>query len=605
MDNRFTRRSLLAGAAGLVGVARGAESPREKLREFAYGDVRLTGGPLKRQYDHLHRHYLGLNEDRLMKVYRQKAGLPAPGDDMGGWYDADGFVPGHTLGQYISALSRFHAGTGDAAAAAKARRLVEAWAETLGPDGSPYASEKGAITWPCYILDKYEIGMIDASRLAQVDLAKQILPAVIRGAMKRKVGGIPDRTFDRIPGRTPTPENPAPYDEPYILSENLFQAWEVTGERQFHEMAVKYLLNREYYEPLARGENVLPTKHAYSHTISLSSAAKAYLVLGDRKYLDAARNAWDMIDETQRWASGGWGPKEAFVTPHTGQLGDAISSTRDHFETPCGCYAQVKLARYLLRITGEAKYGEGLERVLYNTVLGSRDPDEDGNYFYYSNYQAGAKKGYYHRKWSCCSGTLAQGVADYPLNIYFHGDSGLYVNLFAPSTVKWAAGAVPVKVRQMGTYPEGEDVHFEVTPASAVEFTLHLRIPKWLERAAEIRVNGKKFDVAAERGTFAAIRRKWRQGDRVDVRFPARFRMEAVDDRHLKTAAVMKGALMYIAADAPLGMEKVALDLPGAIQSVGTGFAVEYGGAQVAIQPWHSALTQTPGQTMNTYFTTT
>ena len=52
-------------------------------------------------------------------------------------------------------------------------------------------------------------------------------------------------------------------------------------------------------------------------------------------------------------------------------------------------------------------------------------------------------------------------------------------------------------------------------------------------------------------------------------------------------------------------MEKVALDLPGAIQRVGTGFAVEYGGAQVAIQPWHSALTQTPGQTMNTYFTTT
>ena len=91
----------------------------------------------------------------------------------------------------------------------------------------------------------------------------------------------------------------------------------------------------------------------------------------------------------------------------------------------------------------------------------------------------------------------------------------------------------------------------------------------------------------------------------MDVRFPARFRMEAVDDRHLKTAAVMKGALMYIAADAPLGMEKVALDLPGAIQRVGTGFAVEYGGAQVAIQPWHSALTQTPGQTMNTYFTTT
>lgn len=103
---------------------------------------------MKRQYDHLHRHYLGLNEDRLMKVYRQKAGLPAPGDDMGGWYDADGFVPGHTLGQYISALSRFHAGTGDVAAAAKARRLVEAYAATLGPDGSPMRVKRGRLRGP-------------------------------------------------------------------------------------------------------------------------------------------------------------------------------------------------------------------------------------------------------------------------------------------------------------------------------------------------------------------------------------------------------------------------------------------------------------------------
>ena len=157
-----------------------------------------------------------------------------------------------------------------------------------------------------------------------------------------------------------------------------------------------------------------------------------------------------------------------------------------------------------------------------------------------------------------------------------------------------------MNVRQAGTYPEGEDVHFEVSPAQAVEFTLHLRIPQWLERAAEIRVNGKKFEVAAERGTFAAIRRKWKKGDRVDAQFPARFRMEAVDDKHLKTAAIMKGALLYIAADAPLGMEKTALPLPGAIQSAGSGHAVEYGGAKVAIQPWHA----TQGQTMNTYFQT-
>jgi hypothetical protein len=102
----FSRRRFLhtAAAGALLGAARGAG--REHLREFTYADVQLTGGPLKRQYDWVHAHFLSLDNDRLLKVYRQRAGLPAPGDDMGGWYDADGFVPGHTIGQYISGLAR-------------------------------------------------------------------------------------------------------------------------------------------------------------------------------------------------------------------------------------------------------------------------------------------------------------------------------------------------------------------------------------------------------------------------------------------------------------------------------------------------------------------
>jgi hypothetical protein len=85
----------------------------------------LTGGPLKSQFDRIHTSYLALDDDRLLKVYRQRAGLPAPGEDMGGWYDADGFVPGHTIGQYISGLSRLANATGDKATSAKVKSLVE------------------------------------------------------------------------------------------------------------------------------------------------------------------------------------------------------------------------------------------------------------------------------------------------------------------------------------------------------------------------------------------------------------------------------------------------------------------------------------------------
>src|ERR1700722_15448556 len=153
----FLKTATFGSAAGVAGAA---PAPIAPLSEFSYSDVTLTGGPIKRQYDHLRGHFLSLDNDRLLKVYRQRAGLPAPGDDMGGWYDADGFVPGHTLGQYISGLSRIYSTTKDPACADKVRALVKGFGATFGSGVYPYASEKASITWPCYILDKYEAGLI-------------------------------------------------------------------------------------------------------------------------------------------------------------------------------------------------------------------------------------------------------------------------------------------------------------------------------------------------------------------------------------------------------------------------------------------------------------
>ena len=580
----LSRRTLLHSAAAYAVAARGLGAApagdRRKLREFAYPDVTLTNGPLAAMYRRMHAHYLKVDEDRLLKVYRQRVGMPAPGRDMGGWYDADGFVPGHLIGQFISGFSRIYAHTGDTAAAAKARRLVEGYGATFERDQDPYASPK-ASTWACYILDKYEIGLLDAATLAQVDAARYLLPRVIDAARNKK-GWIPDHTFDRIGVRNP------PYDEPYVLPENLFNTYALTGEKRFLDLAKLYLLDEGFFDPLAKGENVLPGKHGYSHIIALSSAAKAYQVLGEEKYLRAIRNAWDMLEE-QEFASGAWAPQEMFVHPHTGELGASLTATRDHFETPCCFYAHAKLARYLTIFTGEARYGDGLERVLFNTILGALDPDDDGGYFYYSDYQAQARKGYYQRKWPCCAGTLAQSVADYPLNIYFHDARGIYVNLYAGSEVRWKAGNVPVKLAQTTAYPESEHVELRVEPESAAEFAVHLRIPGWLDRPAQISVNGRTAKVKAERGTFATIARRWKKGDRIDLTLPFGFRAVAVDDRNPDTVAVMRGPVMLVAANPPEKLQagSSALASMGAVAGKPLEFECRTASGQVRMRPFY------------------
>jgi hypothetical protein len=543
----MNRRQFLAAAASTAAIhavpakidAAPAAPSRRKLREFEYSQVTLTGGPLADHYRRVHRHFLTLDNDRVLKVYRQRAGLPAPGADMGGWYDADGFVPGHLIGQFISGLARLSAHTGDAAAAAKALALLDGYAATLGADNNPYASSKASTTWPCYILDKYEVGLLDAAALLHSDQARALLPRVISGAQQF----IPDHTYDRDAN---SPKQ-APYDEPYILSENLFRVHELLGDERYLKLARLYLLD-SYFDPLARGRNILPGKHGYSHVIALSSAAKAYEVLGDLRYLQAIRNAWDMLEQTQEYASGAWAPKEAFVTPHRGELAASLVSTHEHFETPCGYYAHSKLARYLLGFTADARYGDGLERVLYNTILGAKDPDDNGGCFYYSDYHARATKSYYQRKWPCCAGTLVQSVADYPLNLYFHDDFGIYVNLYAASAVRWESGGVPVTLTQRTGYPESESIAIDVAPDSPAEFSVSVRIPAWIDRPATLTVNGK--DVATRRGSFVAIRRRWTKTDTIQLTLPFATRTVPVDDRHPEIMAILRGPLMMSAIDA-------------------------------------------------------
>ena len=589
----MTRRTFLGTAASLAVSHRGQAAPaRTRLKELAYSQVKLTGGPLGAQYERMHAAYLRLDEDRVLKVYRQRAGMPAPGADMGGWYDAAGFVPGHLIGQFISGLSRIYATTGDRLAADKARRLVEGYAATFEKDGNPFASPKASTTWPCYILDKYEIGLLDAATLAGVEQAKALLPRVIDGAIRF----IPDHTYDR------TPDSPkqAPYDEPYILPENLFKTHELTGDPRFHAMAKKYLLDEEFFHPLAEGRNILPGKHGYSHVIALSSGAKAYEVLGDARYLRAIQNAWDMLEQTQEYASGAWAPKEAFVHPHSGELASSLETTHEHFETPCGYYAHSKLARYLLGLTGEARYGDGLERVLLNTILGAIDPTDDGEYFYYSDYHDHAKKGFYQRKWPCCAGTLVQSVADYPIDLYFAEGPGIAVNLYASSEVRWKAGNVPVKLTQRTAYPEGETVELTVDPQTPAEFAVALRIPGWLESAARISVNGKAADVKAERGTFARISRKWKRGDTIALTLPFSFRTVAIDDRNPDVVAVMRGPVMMSVMEPPAALAATGAALTGMQPVAGNPlhFECDAQSGKVRLKPFY----QVTNEVYSTYF---
>jgi DUF1680 family protein len=274
---------------------------------------------------------------------------------------------------------------------------------------------------------------------------------------------------------------------------------------------------------------------------------QAYITLGSEKHLRAAKNGFDMLTKTQSFATGGWGPNEAFGEPGTGQLGNSLTTTHASFETPCGAYGHFKITRYLLRVTKDARFGDSMERVLYNTILGAWPIQADGTSFYYADYATTGKKVWYGQKWPCCSGTFPQLAADYHISTYLRSADGVYVNLFTPSSVQWSDQSGKYGLKQNTKYPFDNRVQIQVSGSQAKEYTLYVRIPGWTTPDAVLSVNGKRISSPLEPGTFASIRNTWKDGDLVELELPMPLRLEPVDANHPEMVALLQGPLVLFA----------------------------------------------------------
>jgi DUF1680 family protein len=533
------------------------------LTTFSYSEVELFDGPMKQQFEENHARFLNLDDDRLLKVFRQVAGLPAPGEDMGGWYDLTGFslehndfhgfIAGHTFGQYVSGLARAYAVTGSEPTKAKVNRLVKGYAETLDPKAKFFAGYR----LPAYTYDKLSCGLIDAHEFTQDPMAMEVHQKLTHAI----TAYLPEKALNRQEQRSrPHKDTSFTWDETYTLPENLFLAYQRSGDPFYRDMAKRYLEDDTYFNPLSQGNNVLPFEHAYSHVNAFSSAMQAYITLGSEKHLRAAQNGFDMLVKTQSFATGGWGPNEGFVEPGTGQLGDSIGLTHASFETPCGAYGHFKITRYLLRVTKNPQYGDSMEQVLYNTILGAWPIQADGTSFYYSDYNNTGKKVWYGQKWPCCSGTFPQLAADYHISTYLRSADGVYVNLFTPSRVQWNDGGARYGLKQETKYPFDNKIQINVSGSQPKEYTIYVRIPGWTTPDSVLTVNGTRVSDPVQPGTFAAIRRTWKDGDRVELELPMPLRLETVDVNHPKLVALMQGPLVLFAvADSQPSFDRNAL----------------------------------------------
>jgi hypothetical protein len=200
----------------------------------------------------------------------------------------------------------------------------------------------------------------------------------------------------------------------------------------------------------------------------------------------------------------------------------------------CVTATWMKLCNQLLRLTGDVRYADELEKNLYNGLLGAMMPD--GNWWAYFSGLMGVRVPSYVQHadvgLSCCVVNGPRGLMLTPFWAFMQSADGPVVNLYAPGTAH--VGGVKLEVN--GDYPVSDHSEIVVSLARPKQFTLSFRIPAWSEKTT-LEVNGSRQAVTAG---YTKIRRTWHSGDRVRMTFDMRPKLVHFDGQ----VSVRRGPLV-------------------------------------------------------------
>lgn len=548
----------------------------EQLSSFRYQDVWLKKSHWEEQRAETIERYLDISDDDLMHYFRTLAGLPTEAKGLMGWYGRDA----DTFGQLISAYVKLFLVSDDNRLKEKAVSLCEEWGICAD------ASERIIDCNGTYVYDKLMGGFADMLEYLQYQPAVNYMQRLTESAMKRF-----PRTISRD-GLQDAGLCDTNMIEWYTLPEQLYRAYLLTGNEQYKEFASQWEYDYLWDHLLEQNQHTqIGPRHAYSQVNSLSSAAMAYRVKSDPRYLEVLTAAYPILTGRHMFATGGYGPAECMFADE-GYLGDSLKDAWDSTkkqllyrnfsdtlvtrndnwgscEVSCCSWAVFKYCNYLLLYTKKAAYGDWAERLLYNGTGGQLPITIEGKVMYYAGYFLdGALKTTEDRRlqpdginflWQCCTGTYPQDVAEYTNMLYYFDEEGLYVSQYLPSEVhqkKWG-----LTLENISQYPQEERLTFRIRTKTAQERSLYFRVPSWVSGDYTVEINGTPHTgEKAVAGEWLQLKCRWEDQDKITVHFPMRLRFEPVDEANSDIVALCYGPIVL--AGNQMGILRGDLDHP-------------------------------------------
>lgn len=508
-----------------------------KVKSFDLKDVRLLPSRFRENMMRDSVWMASIEVDRLLHSFRTNAGVFAGREGgymtvkkLGGWESLDCELRGHTTGHLLSAYGLMYAATGSEQFKQKGDSLVNGLAEVQTALGNGYLSAypeelinrniRGTSVWaPWYTLHKLFSGLIDQYLYSDNQKALEV---VVRMA---------DWAYHKLKPLDETTRQKMIRNEFGGVNESFYNLYAITGDER-HRWLAQFFYHNEVIDPLKELRDDLGTKHTNTFIPKVIAEARNYELTEDENSRKLSDFFWHTMIDHHTFAPGCSSDKEHYFDP--ARFSKHVSG---YTGETCCTYNMLELSRHLFCWTADAAIADYYERALYNHILGQQDP-QTGMVTYFLPLLSGSHKVYSTKENSfwCCVGSGFENHAKYGEAIYYHNDKGIYVNLFIPSVVNWREKGLTL--RQETDFPAEETTVLTIRAQNPVETTVYLRYPSW-SKGVKVFVNGKKIAVKQKPGSYIAITRLWKDGDRITADYPMCLRVETTPDNP------QKGALVY------------------------------------------------------------
>ena len=331
--------------------------------------------------------------------------------------------------------------------------------------------------------------------------------------------------------------------------------------------------------------------HAVRANYLYAGVADVVAETGDMAKLDVLERLWDNVVRTKMYITGGCGAlydgASPDGTPHQEVITRVHQAYGREYQLPnvtaynetCANIGNVLWNWRMLNLTGEARFADIVELVLYNSALSAISLD--GRHFFYSNTLRQVDDLPFELRWPktrapyissfCCPPNIVRTIAEVGAYAYSLADDGLRVNLYGSNILDTRLpDGGRLRLVQATDYPWDGRVRLRVEETGGEPLTLLLRIPGWAVEAT-VSVNGGRVPATPEPGTYFRVAPALQAGDEVelDLPMPVRvFEAHPLVEETRNQVAVMRGPLVYCleSIDLPAGVRPTDVVIPRTVQ---------------------------------------